>query len=81
MNVVSYSDARNNLKSIIDRSINDCEAVIIHRRDSEDAVLMGKQEFDAWQETVYLLSSPKNAQRLIESIEQYKMGNIIKREI
>ncbi|MCC4820628.1 type II toxin-antitoxin system Phd/YefM family antitoxin, partial [Vibrio lentus] len=51
------------------------------RRDSEDAVVMSLDHFNSMQETLYLMSSPKNAERLAESIAQLEAGNTTVREL
>ncbi|MGI9278112.1 MAG: type II toxin-antitoxin system Phd/YefM family antitoxin [Endozoicomonas sp.] len=79
MNVVSYSEARNNLKSVLDQVVEDARHTIIHRRDGEDAVIMSLESYNSIMETLHLLSSPNNARRLNESIEQIRAGQIIKK--
>jgi len=71
MTVVNYSEARNNLKSVLDKVVNDADYTIISRRDGEDAVVMSLDYFNAMQETLYLLRSPNNAEHLRKSIQQY----------
>ena len=72
MNVVNYTEARNNFKSIIDRVVNDVDYTIINRRDADDAVVMSLEYFNAMQETLHLLKSPKNVAHLEKSIAQYQ---------
>ena len=74
MQVTSYSEARSNLKAMIDRVVGDRDALLIHRRSGGNAVLVSEDAFNAMQETLYLLSSPANAQALGRSIEQFKQG-------
>ena len=54
MNVINFSDARNNLKSVLDQVVNDADYTIITRRDSEDAVIMSLETFNSIQETLHL---------------------------
>ena len=77
MNVVSYSEARNNLKSLLDEVINDAKHTIIHRRDGDDAVVMSLDSYNNLMENLYLMSSPDNVKHLNESIEQIKAGQIV----
>ena len=74
MHVVSYSDARNSLKAVLDRVVNDHAPTVIHRRDGGDVVLVSEQAYSSMVETMYLLSSPANAAHLMRSIEQDKQG-------
>ncbi|MEZ8317677.1 MULTISPECIES: type II toxin-antitoxin system Phd/YefM family antitoxin [Vibrio] len=81
MNIVSFTEARNSLKSVLDRVVDDSDVTVITRRDSEDAVVMSLDHFNSMQETLYLMSSPKNAERLAESIAQLEVGNTTVREL
>lgn len=81
MRVISYTDARNNLKSVLDNVVNDADSIIITRRDAEDAVVMSLEHYNSLMETAYLLRSPANAERLNRSIEQYKAGKVAEREL
>lgn len=74
MKVINFSDARNQLKSVLDQVVNDADYTIITRRDAEDAVVMSLDQFNGLMETVYLLRSPANAAHLNESIKQYRAG-------
>ncbi len=81
MRTVSFSDARNNLKSILDEVVRDADCTIIKRRDHEDAVVMSLEYFNGLMETVHLLRSPANAAHLERSIEQYRQGEIIENDL
>ena len=72
MTVINYTEARNNFKFVLDSVVNDADYTIINRRDAEDAVVMSLDYFNAMQETLHLLKSPKNVEHLQKSIEQYK---------
>lgn len=74
MRVISFSDARNKLKSVLDQVVSDSDYTVITRRDSEDAVVMSLDQFNSLMETVHLLKSPANAAHLSKSIEQYRAG-------
>ena len=76
MRVVNFSEARNQLKRVLDQVIEDSDCTIITRRDAEDAVVMSLDHFNGLMETVYLLKSPANAAHLAESIDQYHRGRI-----
>ncbi len=81
MKVVNFSEARNNLKTVLDRVIDDADYTIISRRDREDAVVMSLDVFNSLMETFHLLKTPANAEHLAKSIMQYKNGLITKREL
>jgi antitoxin YefM len=81
MRIVSFTEARNGLKSVLDRVVNDAYYTVITRRDSEDAVVMSMDHYNSLMETVHLLKSPANAVHLARSIEQFKSAQIIEREI
>lgn len=81
MRVVNFSEARNSLKSVIDRVIEDADYAVIARRDAPDAVLMSLDTFNALMETVHLLKSPANAAHLARSIEQYRQGQTTQRKL
>jgi antitoxin YefM len=75
MKVVTYSHARNALKSILDRVVQDADVTIISRRDAEgDAVVMSLDNYNSIMETLHLTSNPLNAAALAKAIEQDKTG-------
>lgn len=79
MQVVTFTEARNQLKRVLDRVSDDADYTIITRRDANDAVVMSLDSFNSLMETFYLLRSPTNAAHLARSIEQYKRGQVIER--
>ena len=79
--VVSFSEARKHLKSVLDTVNDDANATIVTRRDADDAVIMSLDYYNSLMETVYLLKSPANAAHLADSIAQYKAGKTVKREL
>jgi len=74
MEVLTYSDARSELKRVMDRVILDREPVTITRKNREAAVMVALDEYNAMVETLQLLRSPENARRLRRSIEQLDEG-------
>jgi antitoxin YefM len=74
MHVVSYSEARENLKAVMDRAVEDADVTLITRRGSSNAVLLSQDLFDSLMETVHLLRSPANATHLAQSIAQDQAG-------
>ena len=81
MKIVSYTEARNGLKTVLDGVIDDADYTIITRRDAEDAVVMSLAYFQSMAETLHLLSSPANAAHLAKSIAQHKAGKAVRREL
>ncbi len=81
MTVINYTEARNNFKSVLDTVVNDADYTIISRRDADDAVVMSLDYFNAMQETLHLLKSPKNVEHLRKSIEQYQEGKVESHEL
>ena len=76
MRIVSFTEARNGLKSVLDNVVNDVDYTVITRRDAEDAVVMSMEHYNSLMETVHLLKSPANAAHLSKSIAQYNSGKI-----
>lgn len=74
MDAVTYSEARNNLASVLDRVSDDREPIIITRKTGRNAVLIALEDYNAWLETEHLLKSPANAQRLLQSLENARSG-------
>ncbi len=71
---VSYSEARNNLASILDQVTDDCEVVVIKRRGRAAVAMISADELSSLLETEYLFRSPKNAERLMSAIKQVEEG-------
>lgn len=74
MQVITFSEARNKLKEVIDRVVSDADVTVISRRDAPDAVVMSLDTFNSWMETVHLLKTPANAAHLAKSIRQLRAG-------
>ena len=71
---VSYSEARNNLASLMDQVIDDCEVVVIKRRGRSAVAMIDADELSSLLETEYLFRSPKNSERLMSAIKQVEAG-------
>lgn len=74
MDVLTYTDARANLKSVMDRVVEDREEVVVARRKGESVVIVSLDTWNAVQETLHLLSTPANAAALRRSISQLDAG-------
>ena len=81
MKIVSFTEARNSLKSVLDAVVNDADTTVITRRDSEGAVVMSLDYYNSLMETVHLLRSPANAEHLHRSIAQFKVGKVSQRDL
>lgn len=74
MDAITYSAARANLASTMNRVCNDHEALIVTRNGEQSVVMISLEDYNALQETAYLLRSPTNAKRLLSAIEQLNAG-------
>lgn len=81
MKILTFTEARNKLKAILDRVVNDADYTIITRRDADDAVVMSLEYFNSLLETVHLLKSPANVAHLERSIAQYKQGQVTEKDL
>jgi len=77
MNTMSYSSARAHLSSTMDRVVNDHEAVIITRGRRPPVVMLSLADYQAMEETAYLLRNPHNTRHLLQSIDQIRSGQVI----
>ncbi len=76
LDAVNYSEARKNLASLMESVCDDSDVVVITRRKARPVVMMSLDEYNSIQETGYLLRSPANAERLLESIADLQKGNV-----
>lgn len=76
--VLNYTEARRNLKSVMDTVVEDRVAVVITRAKSEPVIMMAKSEHDSLMETFHLLRSPRNAERLREAMADVEAGNTVR---
>lgn len=81
MNAISTAQASKNLDNIIEQIIADVEPTILLNDKGKKAVLMPLDEFNSWQETLYLLSNPANAEHLSKSIQEVADGKTFEKEI
>ncbi len=81
MNAITYSSARENLAQTIKQVCSDHNPVIITRKNTDAVVMMSLEDYESMVETNYLLRSPKNAKRLLDSIEQLDAGKGKEREL
>jgi antitoxin YefM len=81
MKAISYTSARQNLAKTMEQVCQDHAPIIITRKTHDSVVIMSLEDYTALQETAYLLRSPKNTRRLIESIAQLENGKGTEREL
>ena len=81
MQTVSYSDARGNLKAVMDKAVADRAPILITRQRGENVVLISASEWAGMEETLHLMASPANAKHLMESIAELDAGKGIEREL
>jgi antitoxin YefM len=81
MEAMTSNQAKHQLDQLIDRVILDAEPTILCNEQGKQAVLMSLDEFNSWQETLYLLSNPANAEHLRKSIAQANSGKKSVREL
>jgi antitoxin YefM len=73
-NIVSFTEARQGLKALMDRVTGDKSPAVITRRGGEPVVMVSLSEWEAIQETNYLLKSPANAKELRKSLAEAESG-------
>jgi len=81
MDTISYTAFRQNLAGMLDKVNEDHSPLMITRQNGEPAIVMSLEDFTAYEETAYLMASPKNAARLNESIAQVEGRNMQDHEL
>ncbi|MEE4602632.1 MAG: type II toxin-antitoxin system prevent-host-death family antitoxin [Desulfobacteraceae bacterium] len=81
MKAITYTAARQNLAKTMESVCNDHAPVIVTRKTTDSVVIISLEDYEALEETAYLLRSPKNTRRLIESIAQLEEGRGSEREL
>lgn len=81
MNATTVNEAKKNLERLIEQVTADAEPTIICGDQGQKAVLLSLEEYNSWQETLYLFSSPANAEHLRQSIAEAKAGRVLEREL
>jgi antitoxin YefM len=81
MKAITYTAARQNLAKTMESVCNDHTPVIVTRKTTDSVVIISLEDYEALEETAYLLRSPKNTRRLIESIAQLEEGRGSEREL
>ena len=81
MEATTYTAVRQNLAKTMEKVCKDHSPVIVTRKKSGSVVIMSLEDYEALEETAYLLRSPKNTRRLIESIAQLVDGKGTERSL
>jgi len=81
MTAISYTAARENLASTMDKVCNDHDPVIITRNRDQAVVMMSLEDYSSLEETAYLMRSPANARRLLESIAEIEKGKVVRKKL
>ena len=81
MNTTTLSAAKKNLEILIKQVENDAEPTLIFGDENHKAVLISEREYNSWQETIYLLSNPANAEHLRKSLAEAESGLVSEREL
>lgn len=81
MKSITYTAARENLASTINRVCEDNAPVLITRNRDQAVVMLSRAEYESLQETAHLLRSPANAKRLLKSIESLERGRVVRKKL
>lgn len=81
MDSISYTSARSNLAKTMEQVCNDHAPIAITRKGEGAVVMMSMDDYQALEETAYLLRSPKSMKRLLEAINQLETGGGTEREL
>ncbi|MDA3808062.1 MAG: type II toxin-antitoxin system prevent-host-death family antitoxin [Thiomicrorhabdus sp.] len=81
MDTISYSSFRSNLARTLDKVNEDHKPILITRQKGKPAVVISLEDFHAYEETAYLMASPKNAERLNQAILEIEANKAVQREL
>ena len=77
MKTVSYTEARQKLKNVMDSAVRNHEPVVVTRKRGANIVILSQEDYDSLMETDYLLSNPANAKRLDRSLGEWRRGKLL----
>jgi antitoxin YefM len=81
MDAMTYTTARANLASAMDRECNDHEALMFTHNGEQSVVMLSLEDYKALEETAYLQRTPANAKRLLSAAAQLGAGKCVEREL
>ena len=80
MTIVTYSQLRRRLAAVMDQVCDSASPVIVTRQNARSVVMLSLEEYESMEETLHLLRSPRNAERLVRSIAQADAGKLTEAE-
>ena len=81
MNAITYSNFRQNLRSIIRKVNDDAERIVVTTNDNSNVVVMSQEDYDSMMETLYLMRSTENRSRINQAIKQLESGAGTERDL
>ena len=81
MNAITYSNFRQNLRSIIRKVNDDAERIVVTTNDNSNVVVMSQEDYDSMMETLYLMRSTENRSRINQAIKQLESGTGTERDL
>lgn len=81
MKQVNYSYFRNNLANVLDKVNEDHTPVLITRQNAKPAIVISVEDYNSYQETIYLMSSRNNRNRLNKAIKDIEQLKVINKEL
>ncbi len=81
MEALSYTTARNNFAETMNKVCDDHDPVIVTRSNNRSVIIMSLEDYESLSETAYLMRSPKNAERLLKSIDELNSGKGTQKEL
>ena len=81
MKALSYTALRRNLAKTMEKVCDDHEPIVITRKSEGAVVMLSLEDYESLEETTYLLRSPKNLQRLVDSIAQLEQGKGLEKDL
>ncbi|ADK82463.1 type II toxin-antitoxin system Phd/YefM family antitoxin [Sediminispirochaeta smaragdinae] len=81
MRIMTYTNARNNLRQLIDDVVDTSTETVITSKEGRDVVVMSLADYNGWTTTNHLLSTPENASRLLKAARDVKAGRVIQRDL
>ena len=81
MDIINYTEARNNLSWAMDKVCENHTPLAITRRNGKAVVMLSLDDYNAWEETMYLMRSENNKKRLLQAIENVEKGKLSAKEL
>lgn len=81
MDAITYTQARSNFTATMNKVCDDHAPIIITRQNQPPVVMISLKDYQAIEETLHLMKSPKNAMRLMKAITDYEQGKVLKKEM